>query len=225
MESTESPPRSGDKRVKVRDRDFRRVAKRIAADGRTLLGADRLWVLWQCIANTAPLGHPIAEVGSYRGGSARFLAEAMLHFGSRASVHVVDTFAGHPAESLSELDPEVHAPGLFGDTSAEAVRRYLRDLRAVQVHEGAFQAVRGRLPDGPYAFAHLDVDLYEPMLDGLRFFGSRLPVGGAMVLDDYDARKCPGVREAAEQWLAEVPGQFHTLNPLTEQLVVARVRT
>jgi hypothetical protein len=212
-------------RIKTPDRDFRRLAKRIASDGRTLLGADRLFVLWQTARNAAPLGLPAAEVGSFRGGSARFLAEAFrTATGAEPELHVVDTFEGHPAAALSERDADSHQAGLFGDTDVEQVRSYLADLPGVQVHQGAFADVVGELPDGPYGFAHLDVDLYEPTLEGLRFFGPRLPVGGLIVLDDFDARKCPGVRAAAETWLDERPGEFHSLTPLTEQLVLTRVR-
>jgi O-methyltransferase len=214
-----------DIRVKTPDRDFRRLAKRIARDNRTLLGADRLYMLWQSAHNVGRLGLPAAEIGSFRGGSARFIAEALLAASEREpELHVVDTFEGHPEAAITAQDAEVHTVGLFGDTSYDAVRDYLADLSFVKVHKGAFADVVDELPDTAYGFAHLDVDLYEPILDGLRFFGPRIPVGGVIILDDYDARKCPGVRLAAETWLAERPTEFHTITPLTEQLVLTRVR-
>ena len=217
--------RPAETKVKTPDRDFRRLAKRIAADGRTLLGSDRLFMLWQSARNAAPLGLPAAEIGSFRGGSARFIAEALrAAAGGEPELHVVDTFAGHPGASLSEHDGEVHQPGMFGETDVEQVRAYLADLPGVRVHQGAFPAVAGELPDGAYGFVHLDTDLYDPMLAGLEFFGPRVPVGGVVVLDDFDARKCPGVRLAAEEWLGRHPHEFHQLVPLTEQLVLMRVR-
>jgi hypothetical protein len=216
----ERPPR-----VKAQDPQFRRVAKRIAAEGRTLLGSDRLWILWQAAVNAARLGPlPAAEVGSYRGGSARFLAEAFhAGLGMDVELHVIDTFAGHPEASLSDADGEGHVSGLFGDTDAESVREYLAPHAGVRVHVGAFADVRPELPDASYGFAHLDVDLYEPMLDTLRFFGPRLAIGGVLVLDDYDALKCPGVRAASDAYLAETDARFHSLIPHTKQLVLTRV--
>jgi len=210
-------------RLKARDPDFRPLATVVAREGRTLLGPERLWTLWQCVRNVAPLGLPAAEVGSYRGGSARFLATAAASLGAPVPLHVVDTFDGHPTASLSERDKAVHVPGLFGDTSFEDVAAYLGDLEQVHLHRGRFEEIRDELPDGPYGFAHLDVDLYTPMLEGLRFFGARLAVGGTIVLDDFDSRNCPGVREAFEAWQPEAEGRFHAFNPLTQQLVLTRV--
>jgi O-methyltransferase len=217
-----SPPQ---RRVKARDPEFRRVAKRTVADGRTLLGPERLWVLWQSANNAASVGSlPVAEVGSYRGGSARFLAEAFrAALGKHVELHVIDTFTGHPEAALSDFDAPVHIPGLFGDTSVDEVRAYLAGEPGAHVHVGAIADVCPELPDVTYGFAHLDVDLYQPMLTALRFFGPRLPVGGVLVLDDYDARKCPGVRAAAELYLSETAARFHSLSPHTEQLVLSRV--
>jgi O-methyltransferase len=209
---------------KVRDEQFRRAAKDIADEGRTLLGQDRLWILWQAVKNVAALQLPAAEVGAYRGGSAAFIARAFADLAGRVpAIDVVDTFEGHPAEKLTAEDSEVHRPGLFGRTSFEEVRDYLSRHPEVRVHKGEFSAVAGELTEAHYGFAHIDVDLYEPTLDCLRFFSARMPQGGAIVVDDYEARKCPGIKRAAEEFLAETDAGFQAWNPLTEQLVLVKM--
>jgi O-methyltransferase len=213
-----------DKLVKVRDKRFRRAADDITGEGRTKLGQDRLWVLWQAVRNVAGLQLPAAEVGTYRGGSAAFIARAYADLAGRVPpIDVVDTFEGHPAEKLTAEDADAHVPGLFGDTSFEEVRDYLSRHPEVRVHKGEFSAVAGELTEPRYGLAHVDVDLYEPTLDCLRFFSERIPPGGAIVLDDYEARKCPGIKRAAEQFLEQTDAGFHTWNPLTEQLVLVRI--
>jgi hypothetical protein len=69
----------------------------------------------------------------------------------------------------------------------------------------------------------MDVDVYNPLLESLQFFGQRLAVGGVLVLDDYGARKCPGVRKAAETFTAE-HDSFQAWHPFTEQLLLIKIR-
>jgi hypothetical protein len=90
------------------------------------------------------------------------------------------------------------------------------------VHRGDVLDVAPTLGRESYAFVHVDVDLYEPAIFCLRHFAPRVPRGGVIVLDDYEALKCPGIRAAAEDYLAEDPG-LQPWNPHTEQLVLVRV--
>lgn len=219
------PRGKSEKRIKVNDADLTSALRTVEAEDRTLLGQDRLWILWQAALNTASLGLPAAEVGAYRGGSSYFLATAFRKaLGHDIPIHVVDTFEGHPEGQLSDADDPRHVAGLFASkVSYEDVVEYLSPFEQVTVHKGAFATVVDRLPQGAYGFAHIDVDVYRPMLECLRFFGPRLVPGGVMVLDDYEARKCPGVARAAEEFLAEYDG-FLRWHPLTEQLVLVRAR-
>jgi hypothetical protein len=50
---------------------------------RTLLGYDRLYVLWQAARNAAAVPGSVAEIGSYRGGSAHFIAKSFITFTGR----------------------------------------------------------------------------------------------------------------------------------------------
>ena len=47
---------------------------------------------------------------------------------------------------------------------------------------------------------------------------------GVIVLDDYDSPTCPGVREAAEEFLDANEDAFHVWQPLTKQLLLVRRR-
>lgn len=207
---------------KVRDPQFLVLAAAIAEHGRTLLQQDRLWILWQAVKNTAPLGLAAAEVGSYRGGSAFFIASAYLEaLGREAPLHVIDTFEGHPGHKLSEEDSPKHQPGLFSGTSYVEVAGYLRDFALTEVHQGEFSEVAPTLPELEYGFVHLDVDLYEPTLDALRYFGPRLATRGAFVVDDYEAAKCPGIKAAITAFLKDNDG-YHAWNAHTEQMILVK---
>jgi hypothetical protein len=209
--------------VVVEDAQFELLAKLVFGHGQTVLGRDRLWILWQAVRNTATLGGAAAEVGTYRGGSAYFIAGAFVaQLGHEVPVEVIDTFEGHPEDKLSEHDGAVHhKPKTFTQTSYEQVRDYLSAFELVTVHAGEFTVVAPNLPERNYGFVHVDVDLYEAMLDCLRYFGPRLLPGGVIVLDDYGSKHAGGVRKAAEEYLAEADG-FQSWHPHTKQLVLVR---
>jgi O-methyltransferase len=217
LDSAKQPEADG--RFSVLARDAKRMR-------RSMLTKSRLWTLWEAVRNVSDLDGAAAEVGSYRGGSARFIASAFeAVLGHEITVEVIDTFAGHPQEKLSEHDSTAHKdPTVFTDTSYEDVAAYLAPWQEITVHQGEFSAVAQRLPDRRYRLVHLDVDLYEPMADCLRYFGPRVVPGGVIVVDDYGSPGCPGVDRAAHEFLA-ADGEFKTWTPRVKQLVLERRAT
>jgi O-methyltransferase len=206
------------------DPGFVETSTAVLQHRRTKLGQDRLWILWQAVRNTAPLGGAAAEVGTYRGGSAYFIAASFASvLGEEVPVEAIDTFEGHPQPKLSEHDAALHhKPHAYtADVSYEEVAEYLAPFARTTVHRGEFSAVAPALPDRRYALVHVDVDLYESTLDCLRYFGPRMLAGGVIVLDDYDSPTCPGVRRAAEEFLA-AGGGFQSWHPHTKQLLLVR---
>ena len=206
------------------DPGFREVAAPVLNARRTLLGPDRLHMLWQAVTNAAPLGLAAVEIGTYRGGSAYFLAAAhRAQTGRELELYAVDTFSGHDPGQLSERDHAAHAEDVFLDTDVESVRAYLAEFPGVQVIQGAFPAVAGALPDAPVGLVHLDVDVYAPMLACLDHFVARVPAGAVVVVDDYGAPKCPGVEAAvAEHLTGAGAGAWMPWNAQTEQLILVR---
>lgn len=219
---TSRPASGAEKQFPVDDPQFTALADEVKAHGRTMLARKRLWMLWQCVGNVAPLAGAAAEIGAYQGGSAYFIAAAFkARLGHEVPLEVIDTFAGHPQEKLSGHDSPVHAdPAKFTATSYESVAGYLGAFERVTVRKGEFAAVAPQLPDRDYRLVHVDVDLYVPAFECLRYFGPRLVQGGIVVLDDYGKPSCPGIRRAADEYLAA--GGFQTWNALSRQLVLVK---
>jgi asparagine synthase (glutamine-hydrolysing) len=75
--------------------------------------------------------------------------------------------------------------------------------------------------DQPVAFAHVDVDWYEPVSTCLRRMFPELVVGGSIILDDY--HDWGGCRKATDEYLREVTGQFE-LDDTAGSLKITRTR-
>lgn len=202
---------------------FGRVARDVLRDGRTYLNADRLYTLWQAVTGMPAAAGAVAEVGAFKGGSARLIAEAMQASGRALPFHVCDTFSGHTVVDES-LDGRHRVGKQFRSGRAPQVIKYLRRYDFVQVVEGDIQETSSRFA-GQHAFGlvHIDVDVH-PITDFcLRFFAPRVVPGAAIVVDDYGFTTCRGVRKAVDDFVAAHAREFRAMHLLTGQAVLIRV--
>lgn len=198
---------------------FGKLAARAVSAGRTYLGVDRLYTLWQLVERMPAAARAVAEVGVYRGGSAKFVAEAMRRRGCEMPFYVCDTFAGH-VEVDAAIDG-LHRPGdQFTKTSVDKVTSYLASFDFVRVMQGDIrETAPGFAGEQAFGLVHLDVDVYPITRFCLDWFGSRMVTGGAFVVDDYGTTTCHGVKKAVDEFAATNP-HFRALHLLTGQAVL-----
>jgi O-methyltransferase len=182
----------------------------------TLIDKRRCFMLYQYARQAYTLAGDAAEIGVYRGGTARLLAKTLDR--SERTAHLFDTFAGMPA-----VDPakDVHIRGDFGDTSLESVSTYLADCPHVRLYAGIFPETAGPVEHTTFCFVHVDVDIYQSVVDCCQFFYRRLAPGGIIVFDDYGMITCPGVKLAIDTFFADKP-EYPCYLP-TGQAVVVRI--
>ncbi len=199
--------------------EFFELADPVVQTQRTLLGYDRLYVFWQAVQNVETVPGEVAEIGTYRGGSAYFIASALVAVtGEEVPFHVFDTFEGHPAAAITDQDP-FHTAGQFSGTSHDDVKAYLSPYSRLQTHPGDVLTVLPTLAETTYRLVHLDTDLYAPTKACLDYFGARMPSGGVFVLDDYASAKCPGVRAALAEFMEQTDA-YQAWDMRTEQLML-----
>ncbi|MGH9534128.1 MAG: TylF/MycF/NovP-related O-methyltransferase [Terriglobales bacterium] len=157
----------------------------------------RCLVLYALAQQSAAVPGAFAEVGVYRGGTARLIA---LTRPDRA-VYLFDTFSGMPA-----VDPrrDLHSKGDFSDTSLDAVRRFVSAGNAV-FRPGFFPNSAEGLESERFAFVHIDCDIYRSVRACCEWFYPRLSADGALVFDDYGQSSCPGARFAVDEFFASKP--------------------
>jgi O-methyltransferase len=162
----------------------------------TLVGSDRLRVLWDTVQHCLPLGGDLLEVGVYKGGTAILLREAAPD----RALYLYDTFAGHPYSDATRDDVN-HYPGRFADTSEQAVRAlFTEHPNPPIITAGVFPASAPVIP--PLCFAHVDVDLYQATREACEAIWPALVLGGQLVCDDYGFGDCPGAKRAIREFAA-----------------------
>ena len=167
----------------------------VIAETDVLLLRDEAYQLLSCARATAKVKGDIAEVGVYRGGSARLMCEVR---GDRA-LYLFDTFEGLP--DTRDVDQRFGA-GQYA-ASFEVVQSYLESFSNVHIYKGRFPATSAPIVDKRFSFVHLDVDLYEPIRDSLEFFYPRVSPGGMILIHDYLWGE--GVRKAVQEFFRNLP--------------------
>jgi O-methyltransferase len=185
-------------RLWERDLPFNDLWQQIAA--RTLVDQVRCFMLYQYAHHVSGLPGAIAEVGVYKGGTGRLLAQAVNRVAK--DIHLFDTFYGMPP--TDPIKDPCYKEGDFGDVTIDDVTAYLRDCARVHIHEGYFPTTAATLAHQHFCLIHVDVDIYRSVMDSCSFFYPRLVPGGIMVFDDYGF-DCPGAKMAVDEYFADKP--------------------
>lgn len=163
--------------------------------GLTLVDATRCFMLWQLALLAKTASGEAAELGVYKGGTAKIIGTTLA--GSGKTLRLFDTFEGMPQTSA---DKDLHVSGDFGDTSLAAVKKLLSGLENTSFHPGFFpESAAGE----SFCFAHVDVDIYPSAKAACEYFWPRLSAGGIMVFDDYGSPSCPGAKRAVDEFFAD----------------------
>jgi O-methyltransferase len=169
------------------------------AKPKTLVSADRCYILWILLRQAIHVNGDIWECGVYKGGTAAMMAAVLQDTKSSKKLFLFDTFEGMP-----ETDPKKdwHKQGEFSDTSVEAVTSYVGCGELCNIRKGYIPDSFRGLESAQIALAHIDVDIYKSILDCLSFVWPRLSLGGFIVFDDYGFSSCPGARFAVDEFFA-----------------------
>ncbi len=179
---------------------------------RSLLSAFEAYLVYSAALAQANQPGDFAEVGVYKGASAKLIAEAK----GDKKLHLFDTFEGLPPDSQN--DPGVHRENQY-TCSLESVQEYLKNYSNLHYYKGIFPESTSGVPEAKYAFAHFDVDLYDGTLACLEYFYPRMNPGGIMLSHDYGLLS--GVEKAFKEFFADKPETIIE-QPTTQCMVVKR---
>jgi O-methyltransferase len=166
----------------------------------TVVPIERCWTIWQMASHAASVDGEFMEAGVFQGGTAKMLRLQAEQRGKR--LHLFDSFEGM---EVADSDRDRHVAGDFADTSLEAVQKVVGPTDSVEFHKGWIPNTFAGLENRKFCFAHVDLDLYQGVLDTLEFLYPRMPAGGVIISDDYGFASCPGARRAVDEFFADKP--------------------
>ena len=135
----------------------------------------------------------VAELGVYRGD----FAKRLNHLFADRKLYLFDTFTGFDNQDVAAEKSGGFSTGdqNFADTSVEMVLRKMPFAQQCIVKQGFFPSTAAGLED-TFCFVSLDADLYDPILEGLRFFYPRLSPGGYIFVHDFNNDHYKGAHQA-----------------------------
>lgn len=160
----------------------------------TLVDRPRLDKILEVLELTATLAGEVAEVGVYKGGTAKLICD-----NTSKRVLLFDTFEGMP-----KVNPmlDIHKQGDFADTSMDHVTKVLGISNNYALYKGVFPRENWEYAAHlRFSFVHLDVDIYDSVKECLEFFYPKMSSGGIILLDDYNEPNCPGAKLAADEFV------------------------
>ncbi|HYC05820.1 MAG TPA: TylF/MycF/NovP-related O-methyltransferase [Azospirillaceae bacterium] len=151
-------------------------------------------------------GH-IVEFGSYRGGSAMFMALLAKHYLPGVRVWGLDTFEGMPA---TDHDLDAHRGGSLSETSLEAAQAAAAKLGLDNLTfvKGLFQDTADAVlaEAGTVALAHIDCDIADAVLYSWQRVKPVMVPGGYVIFDDATDSSCIGATEVVEETVVRQDG-------------------
>lgn len=145
------------------DEKFRRLFSSIK--NKTLLKADRAFMLYQLLNQSLVINGDVAEVGVFKGGTAKLVAEIIN--GRDKNLFLFDTFRGMP-KTDSSIDK--HQEGDFSGFSLAEVKSFVGESPNIFFVEGFFPDTAGIAEGRTFSFVHIDADIYRSVKDCCDFF-------------------------------------------------------
>lgn len=135
----------------------------------------------------------VAELGVYRGEFAQYINK---YFPDK-KLYLFDTFEGFEDKDITQDEKERFGitASEFSDTNIELVLDKMKYKENCEIKQGYFPDSAKGVED-KFCFVSLDMDLYQPMLNGLIYFWERLEKGGYLFIHDFTSEKWHGTRKA-----------------------------
>jgi len=172
------------------------------------VGEAEMSVVWRELEKVLATGIPgdIVEFGCYAGTTSLFIRRLLDEKGEsdKRAFHVYDSFEGLPEkgrQDQSAAGTQFKAGELVASKKEFLQHFHSAHLRPPIVHRGWFNQLTSKDVPEQIAFAFLDGDFYDSIMDPLKLVWPRMNEGGVVLVDDYGREALPGAERAVRDFL------------------------
>lgn len=156
------------------------------------------------------------ELGCWHGHSSYIISSLIKKFEKKnVQLHIFDSFEGlsDPTnfdENLKKIDSNriSKIKSQFKSNEEFVKDNVLADFDFVKTYKGWIPEKFHILENKKFSFVHIDVDLYSPTLESLKFFYPKLEDGGVLICDDYNSKIFNGAKKACDEYFFDKKYKF-----------------
>ncbi len=184
-------------------------------DSDNLFRRERHYTLNQLIEKTKDLNGNVAECGCWRGLSAYQIATRLKTRNFKDTFYIFDSFEGlsdFEEEDMSLFNKNDEIRKKEFACGKDIVKRNLQEFTFIEYKKGWIPEKFHEVTNKKFKFVHIDVDMYQPILDSINFFYERTVSGGIIVFDDYGYNYFPGAKKAVDEFMSDKADFFLALS-------------
>lgn len=172
------------------------------------------------LVSTMGIEGDVAEAGVFQGEFAKYINS----FFKDRTLYLFDTFDGFDERDVKHEHSNNFSGAQIGQydmTSEEIVLGNMKYPDKCRVFKGFFpETAIGAGINTKFCFVNLDMDLYKPTLEGLKFFKDKMAKGGIVLVHDYFSHY-KGVHAAIHEFIEMYPE--YRLIPIGDEISIAVV--
>lgn len=162
----------------------------------------------------------VAEAGVFRG---EFAKEINRYF-PKSKCYLFDTFEGFDMRDFKfeEYPSMTDDVNHFKLTSEKLVYEKMPFKDKIIMIKGHFPESLRDIED-EFIFVNLDMDLYKPTLEGLRYFFPRMKDGGVILIHDYFTESYPNIEKCIDDFEKEIGKRLYKM-PIGDDISIAIIK-
>lgn len=161
----------------------------------------------------------VAEAGVFQGEFAKVIN---AKFPDR-ECFLFDTFDGFDEKDIElerKYNLSAERAGHLNMTSEEMVLSKMMYKEKCNIRKGYFPDTAVGIEDR-FCFVNLDMDLYKPTIEGLKFFWKRMERGGVILVHDYFSGAYKGVKKAVDEFRQE---ELISVFPIGDEISIGLIK-
>lgn len=152
------------------------------------------------------IGGECAEAGVFQGDFAKEINRIF----PEKKLYLFDTFKGFAQKDIEIERQQKFSESKVNDYANSSVEMVLRKMpypAKCVVKQGYFPETTVGIND-QFCFVNLDLDLYQPTINGLRWVQDKMVTGGIVLVHDYFATNFQGPKQAVDEFIEENKGKL-----------------
>lgn len=153
----------------------------------------------------------VVEFGCYKGKTSMQIQRELHAHPTKKKLYVYDSFEGLPPKTMQDASPAgmQFTAGELPARKGDVVRLFKQSGVTMPIIKKAwFSDLKPQDVPEEIAFAFLDGDFYESIMDSLKHVWPKLTKGAVVIIDDYQNEALPGAQKAVKEWLRSHPARL-----------------